>query len=56
MSYKRYLAEKRAKACRREIFQKKFETIVKQATLKEDDEVLVPHPSSPRAFIVRKKK
>lgn len=56
MGYKRYVFEKSAKARRQENFQKKkAKKNDKPATLKEDDEELVPHPSSPRAFIVKKK-
>lgn len=56
MSYKRYVSDKSAKARRQENFQKKkAKKNVKPATLKADDEVLVPHPTSPRAFIVKKK-
>lgn len=56
MGYKRYLSEKSAKARRQENLQKKkVKKNVKPAALKEDDEVLVPHPTAPRAFIVKKK-
>lgn len=56
MGYSKYTREKNAIARRQENFQKKkAKKNVKPTTLKEDDEVLVPHPTSPRAFIVKKK-
>ena len=55
MGYKRYVSEKSAKARRQESYKKKAKKNVKPATLKGDDEVLVPHPTSPRAFTVKKK-
>lgn len=56
MSYKRYVSDKSAKARRQENFQKKkAKKNIKPRAGLQDDEVLIPHPTSPRAFIVKKK-
>lgn len=56
MGYNRYTKEKAAQAKRKANFAKKQEQKkVKRQIIKDEDEDMVPHPSAPRAFIIKKK-